>query len=513
MGGQKQCSWLPQCLSEYQTTKSVVIRSPYLQIPNMLLNAGILFYIVAISLGYNCRFMASEEAITDADMGTLKPMSNWGSCSNSDFDCNLAVGDESDLSYCSANKSFGVLYKHGEKFNRSVEGCWASDIHMEPASRIIVPTMISFLHQSWDSSKGDWLNDEVHEYYVQNIESFTVRFRHAFVTQSGMKKSSIDMDGILKASSGTTHHSTGFNHDAKGEKYKFARGPKLAEHQEMYDESDPWSSIADLEQCGTDPSSTQYQNMSCSRTLWGNVISVKKLLEFAGIGSLDDEREGMGGATYRQAGLGIRARIVYQNLDDIWKRFFLHGFCLSSLLFPPPAYTLSLDTQPMAGDFVVKSDVTQAVHALNGKIDLNRRLVKQMTGISLSLSAGGTLHHFSFREFLLAGVKALALLKLSQMLVESFLVRIYRGVADTQHVSAMYFSHKNQGSVSETKFRKHLERVREEDPDGYEILITKNVPMVMDQTRGGADVEMGRPSVVDSDATHSSSEEEEGRHH
>jgi hypothetical protein len=449
-------SWLPSFLVDYHTSKIVVLKSPYLQVPHACLQILIIFYIVVYSLAYKLRFMGSEEVYSDADIALLKPMSNWLACTNSDFDCNLHVHASNTLAYCNNHTPFGIVFKHNVEHQRRVERCWQSDIHVTPGSKILVPTLISHLYQTWNTTQGDWMNDDLKEYYMQDIESFTLRFSHSFVTSLGVSRASMDMNGIL---------------ESEAQKYKFAQGKLLKEYQEKHNVPDPWSTIPELEECGTEPSIDQTD--SCSRTIWGNVISVKQLLNFVGIESLDNVREGMHGATYRQSGLGVNAYIDYRNDASVWDLFFFHGFSLSDLLGPPPFYRMEIKHEPLGKNFITNAEVTHPTK--DGQIDLNKRLVQQQTGILVRVSSGGKILFGSARQFLLSAVSAVALLAVANLFVEKGLVKIYRKCAGMQHVSALYHVHKNESSKTEMEFLHRLEELQVEDPEAYHHLVNDDV--------------------------------------
>jgi hypothetical protein len=462
--GELPYSWFPRCCTNYRcctdyyTTKVAVVRSPFLQLPNLCLQVLIAWFIVCYSLAYRLSFMDTATVHSDGDVTALKPMSNWGTCSNNDFDCNLDLGDADDLPYCSNSTPFGIVYMHGIKHNRRVRGCWQNDVHIAPAHTILVPTMISFLDQSWNNTRRDWLNDKVEEYYMQDIESFALRFRHGFVSSSGCKKSSMDMDGLLISEG--------------NQRYSFKKGSELTREHAKQGKSDPWSSIASLGECGTDPNEGN-ASTSCSRTKWGNVISVKKLLQFIGVTSLDSNREGMRGATYRQSGLGINIYIGYHNDDSVWTRFFFHGGNLWDLSYPPTFYSLDIQREPMARDFVVESKVTHP--SINGTINQYRRLVEQQTGILVRISSGGSLMFASVRHLMFSAISAFALFALAQLLVEQVLVRIYRRFGWLQHISTLYSLHKHEGSKTEEAIRDDLEQLKEEDPDAYRHLVKDEI--------------------------------------
>jgi hypothetical protein len=456
--GDGDSSVLPRFLTEYKTFKQVVIKSPFLQVPNVCLQVCIVFYIVAYRLGYNLRFMDELQVNADADMTVNKPMSNWATCHSSDFDCYLDLGDRKNTPYCANHTPFGVVVMHGIKHPRRVLRCWQNDVHIKTASRVLVPTMVSFLNQSWSAEAGHWMTDEVKEYYMQSIESFSLRFRHSFTTTTGLKMSSIDMNGRLSTEVG---------------KYRFATGKSFEQHQKKHNVSDAWSSIPELEQCGTDPGQTSGQVTSCSRTLWGNVISVKKLLHYSGISSLDEPREGMDGATFRQSGLHINVHISYSNHDKVWERFFFHGLDVGSLLAPPPFYTLQITKPAMARDFVVESKVSHPT--INGRIDMNQRLIEQETGILVTITAEGSILFASFNQLLLSVVSAVALLSLGQIVVERIIVKVYRHFENLAHVSTMFSVHKHEGSKSEKEFKDRVTWLKVNDSDAYHHLVHDDV--------------------------------------
>lgn len=415
--------------TNYYTSKRVVIKSRWLQVPNLVIQIVVLCLIV-FQLCYDLRFMHQEEVVGNVDGELVRPLANWDGCVEADVDClpsKLPVP-----AYCHSNQTigrpFGKALIFGQLQDRVVSKCWRDDVHVAPGPKIFIPTMVTHMYQRYgvlasdnhsimepnnsaEFKEGSWITERISDYYIENIEHFLLTISHAFVSEQHGSSNVIDMSGTLFTANGT--------------ELTFARSPSLPPP-----ESGQWIRGSSLQVCGGIPGDEKQQLDICSRTAWGDVISVHKLLQYANR-SLDAMR--MNSVTYRQSGLSIDAQIRYHNTQDFWTRIFFHstgGWSLwwRNLVDPPLSYNYRFVVRNSSASSISRTTAEHPFHVGNSgnkSLDWTVRLLEIRTGIQIDFSAGGVLGAASADALLLSGIKALTVLSIATLIVEHLLTRIY----------------------------------------------------------------------------------------
>merc|ERR1719174_1514510 len=73
---------------------------------------------------------------------------------------------------------------------------------MDASSTFMIPTMKTWIYQSWDATRKEWMNDKVVDLYMEDIESFLVRVEHGFrADEIGMKRECGNMQGFIRGAS------------------------------------------------------------------------------------------------------------------------------------------------------------------------------------------------------------------------------------------------------------------------------------------------------------------------
>lgn len=453
------CGWveLPTYMTNYMATKKVVIRSPWLAIPHLFFIVLVSLYIVGYQLMWQFRFMQRQEPDVSAVGRLQKPISHWDSCTDEDFDCFMHVAPILPP-YCHEDSFGDPIVLNGRNVSqRTVQRCWRNDVHQKLSTSFLIPTMITFIAQSWAQGDGtqDWTNDNISEYYIENIEAFTVRLFHSFLADEvGVKGRAEQMQGYF----------TGENLGAPLQHIPCDQGCHYVDERV----------IDGIEPCG-DSSATRN---ACFSSPWGDVFSVQTILGAAiGVPSssptglhLDMPRPDKPGYTYRQAGAAIRIAFDYFNLKDVLLRFS-RDWDFGKLLKPAPAYKLYFrPVRALTEATVSETDVQIAVDPISGMPDPTRRVLRRSTGIWVSLSHGGEIGAFSFRQLLLSFVTAMALFKIANLLVEHVLTWVYIRMGSAAHVSMLWQMHRSDTSMRCHELRSQLKRC---DPEMVDRVVER----------------------------------------
>merc|ERR1712187_1024657 len=88
----------------------------------------------------------------------------------------------------------------------------------------------------------------------------------------------------------------------------------------------------------------------------------------------------------------------------------------------------------------------------NGNIDEYSRILKRQSGVYISLRGIGTVGRLSVTQILFALTAFLALIKISRMVVDEVIVRVYMRFG-MKHVSHLFEVYRNDVSPEEAEFK------------------------------------------------------------
>jgi len=339
-------------------------------------------------------------------------LKEYFTCNDGDFDCNRAPVKQ-NWPYCDENvlktEHPGMVTMHGVSHKRNVSRCFTNDIHMNAGPTVFIPTMRTWINQSWSEGKQEWLNDAITEVYMNDIESFLFRVQSSFrVDKLGLEAESVNLLGGV-----TLHNSSGCSipcHSREGH-------PEDCALQD-YDEHLP-SCLAAL------PHSDKG---SIFASKWGDTMTVEMLLKLAQI-DLDSERPAMDGLTYRQSGGVVDIEVRYQNMDNYaWNPFGSH-FLDTTVTYQ----YLVTPSKDFSGSSLYQTKVIE-----NRDPHTQTRTLQRTTGIRIQLSTSGLVAGFKMTQCMTTLAVTTSLFAVAILVVESLLVFLYQKCGSKDQLTAAY---------------------------------------------------------------------------
>jgi len=357
-------------------------------------------------------------------------------CNDGDFDCNRAPIKE-NLPYC--DKEFlkrehpGKVTMHGVDRIRNVSRCYTDDIHMNAGPTIFIPTMKTWINQSWNDEHQEWFNDGILEVYMRDIESFLFRAQSsARVDKLDIKRESVNMAGAVMYSEEDMSMCTIPCHAREGH-------PEDCSEQ-VLDKAIP-SCLEAL------PGVTE---SSIFASKWGDTFNVAMLLQLANI-ELDSPRPSMDGLTYRQSGGVVDIGVRFQNMDNFhWSPFSPH--------FLDTTVTYSYNVK-MSNDFSGSAVYITRVLSSRDPGSYTRTL-ERTTGLRVHLSTSGLLAGFKIGQCMTTLAVTTSLFAVAILIVESVLINLYQrcGHKDALTAAYMFDVYKKDESLPHHTFSEILDQ-------------------------------------------------------
>lgn len=405
---------LNRYFSDYHTPQVVTIKNRWLKIPYLLCSWMVFAYILVYKLGYQKAFMLFENTQGHVYGFLSFPMAlqEYFTCNDGDFDCDRAPPKHHD--YCTEkhlqHEHPGKITMHGKEYRRNVSGCYTNDIHMDAGPVVFIPTMLTWINQSWNEEAQEWYNDAIKEVYMRDIESFLLRLQSSYRAEHlGLTAESVNLLGVVNMPNGTQctipcHSRKGHPEDCTSQTVQHGYRKSCIEL------------LADARE----------EDIFASK--WGDSMSVATMLELASI-DLDKERPLMDGLTYRQSGGVIDINVRFQNMDYFrWNPLSPH-FLDTTVTY---AYQTGL-SQDFSGSAVYTTKVLT-----NNDPNSYKRTLERTTGLRIQLSLSGQVAGFRLGQCMTTLAVTTSLFAVAILAVEWVMVWFYQKCGNKQAMTAAY---------------------------------------------------------------------------
>jgi hypothetical protein len=413
--------------SVYYSSKKVAIQSRALKLPFVCLNFFAICGIVGYELIYKLQFMKAVTSVGDTVVSVFPPLSNFWNCTNVDTDCEYRSINSSHYEYCSLDQNFSNIPFFG--------GCQYVDSRvvapLKYTRAIFIATSVRRIQQKrvpCELKNRPWVATNDETFFITAIEDYMVKIRHSTASSAFEDGcSNFEMQGFVRFGSET-------NNTVK--KFPCHTGARNANCTgRTLGLSSLWDAYDDCGNCQAGDRSL------CSSSEWGDLLSVGKILEAAGV-SLDETADALadGGWPKRLKGTSIVMEVVATNEKDYWS----HPFFTMKYSYEYRFHEIAL--QGMSSN-----RLTRIVNETS-----ETRTVEQYNGIPMMIDHTGELRVVSFYQAAYAIVVSMAALKICKLIVDVGLMNLYsmccRSKGSAFIASKMYKHYTEEYTPSQDEF-------------------------------------------------------------
>eukprot|EP00929_Paragymnodinium_shiwhaense_P020936 TRINITY_DN13798_c0_g1_i1.p1 TRINITY_DN13798_c0_g1~~TRINITY_DN13798_c0_g1_i1.p1 ORF type:complete len:507 (+),score=78.01 TRINITY_DN13798_c0_g1_i1:70-1521(+) len=410
----------------YSTPKLVTVKSPLLKVPYLVTTTSLTLFLVFYNLVYKLEFLTPTESYGTSVVDLLPPLGNFWTCTDLDEDCHYRPTPAKDFAYCEPDPS---IPSHG---------CTFLDHHyVSPETftqSVFIATSMTHLQQKkqdFNIQNRSWITTDSNRSFIVGVENYLMKIRHSFLSQA-----CDDGCGNTETQGFLHFKNESLRRIASCDLLGIQSAGCISNYRPIADE---W---AEIEACGSEEAGSD--NM-CIGTAWGDFIAVKKLLEAAGVDL--DEKSADGVTPRRASGLTLVMEIKYTNDSPIdfwsspWGLKWKYEYKLHAIKSPG----------------MVSPDAQRTIVRRKGS---NHREVFKFTGVTIFIQHTGSIRRPSVFHAVLAFVVSLSLLKVSSLVVEGFLLRLYGLTSAGRSLSFMFDYFKRDETVNVHEFEDYARQHR-----------------------------------------------------
>mmetsp|Transcript_109338 Transcript_109338/g.348941 ORF Transcript_109338/g.348941 Transcript_109338/m.348941 type:complete len:429 (-) Transcript_109338:397-1683(-) len=404
----------PSFLSSYTTEQRVVVQSPRLRIPELVISLVILLYSIFFLQVFKLQMFARAAVECNPYVYLAANMVNVR-CETPTEDCVEVVRNRCDLEtfpYCAKDPNLNI------SGCMSPYGMFAAGLHTQ-----FVSTMATRVEQVRSDFQQPWSTNRISRNYVVGAEFVQVGLNHEFNTP-GWQRSG--MVGLLDS----------------------LEGPMC---QLPCEDSDGM-------ECNVPRLAPGCNGSDILNLPWADYIPLRVILAAAGLDLDHVQKHLLHSAPVRFWGAGLYIDIEYSDTDhtEFWTKGNLG-----------PTQKFVIRPRPMPGK--LQHYYERKVDAILDDEETLSRVIPRDNGVRITVSGHGERIDFGVAHIITSIVVALGTLKVAKLVVDSLLVRLYSVIPGWEWTSVLHTHYTSRSTPDEARLAKIFADVP--DPDQRAILL------------------------------------------